>query len=435
MATDITKIKPQILIQDEGVDLTRRDIINFVGAGVTATDDALNNKTIVTIPGGGGGGATGIWGIADATGVYTYYSTIALANAAASAGDTIVLFTNVTETGAVTWTLVDGVNINLNGHTYTLDTATGITGVTDGGVAVECKISNGRIIRLSAISPSFSVSNASSNIILDNVFIESVGGISGNISGTITGGVFDSLSIIPGFISNSTAKLNNVIIYGGLISISGTARNCNMYSRQYYVSLNANSVLDNCSILCDLSWGILTSGAGNSKVNNCVIKSGTFPALQNGSLNFFTNCYFESNSENAVSTNFGYFSGCTMYSLSKNAVVADRSQFFNCNMYGLANGGFNTYAPGDNKLVNCNITSLFATKPAAFISQTGTSGQDQFISCNFKVQDSADYCIRSTSSSSVYLVNNTYNTSAVATNNIVNSQVNTADNFGNILVG
>ena len=53
MATNINKIKPQILIQDEGVDLTRRDIIDFVGAGVTATDDALNNKTIVTIPGGG----------------------------------------------------------------------------------------------------------------------------------------------------------------------------------------------------------------------------------------------------------------------------------------------------------------------------------------------------------------------------------------------
>jgi hypothetical protein len=38
-------------IQDEGVNLPQRKIINFVGAGVTATDDALNQKTIVTIPG------------------------------------------------------------------------------------------------------------------------------------------------------------------------------------------------------------------------------------------------------------------------------------------------------------------------------------------------------------------------------------------------
>lgn len=38
-------------IQDEGVNLPQRKIIDFVGAGVTATDDALNQKTIVTIPG------------------------------------------------------------------------------------------------------------------------------------------------------------------------------------------------------------------------------------------------------------------------------------------------------------------------------------------------------------------------------------------------
>lgn len=43
------------LIQDEGVSvLPQRTILNFVGAGVTATDDGVS-KTIVTIPGGGGG--------------------------------------------------------------------------------------------------------------------------------------------------------------------------------------------------------------------------------------------------------------------------------------------------------------------------------------------------------------------------------------------
>ena len=32
--------------------------LNFAGAGVTATDDAANSRTLITIPGGGGGGAT-----------------------------------------------------------------------------------------------------------------------------------------------------------------------------------------------------------------------------------------------------------------------------------------------------------------------------------------------------------------------------------------
>lgn len=38
-------------IQDEGIDLPFQDTINFVGAGVTATDDAGNGRTNVTIPG------------------------------------------------------------------------------------------------------------------------------------------------------------------------------------------------------------------------------------------------------------------------------------------------------------------------------------------------------------------------------------------------
>ena len=39
-----------IIVQDEGVDLPVRPRINFTGAGVTATDDAVNNRTNVTIP-------------------------------------------------------------------------------------------------------------------------------------------------------------------------------------------------------------------------------------------------------------------------------------------------------------------------------------------------------------------------------------------------
>lgn len=41
-------------IQDEGSDMTARANLNFVGDGVTVTDDAGNNATVVTIPGGGG---------------------------------------------------------------------------------------------------------------------------------------------------------------------------------------------------------------------------------------------------------------------------------------------------------------------------------------------------------------------------------------------
>lgn len=45
-------------IQDESVPLPHRQIIDFQGFGVTATDDPINKKTIVTIPGGNNIGPT-----------------------------------------------------------------------------------------------------------------------------------------------------------------------------------------------------------------------------------------------------------------------------------------------------------------------------------------------------------------------------------------
>ena len=41
-----------LAVQDEGTPLTQRSFLNFAGAGVVATDDGANNRTVVTIAGG-----------------------------------------------------------------------------------------------------------------------------------------------------------------------------------------------------------------------------------------------------------------------------------------------------------------------------------------------------------------------------------------------
>jgi len=61
------------IVQDEGVALTVRTTLNFVGAGVTATDDGT--RTVVTIPGGGAGAVTSVFtrigAVVAVTGDYT----------------------------------------------------------------------------------------------------------------------------------------------------------------------------------------------------------------------------------------------------------------------------------------------------------------------------------------------------------------------------
>lgn len=47
---------PGHIIQDEGTPLTQRPRLNFIGAGVTASDNSNDNTTDVQILGGGGGG-------------------------------------------------------------------------------------------------------------------------------------------------------------------------------------------------------------------------------------------------------------------------------------------------------------------------------------------------------------------------------------------
>ncbi len=46
----------KIEVQDEGTTVGTRPKINFTGAGVTAADDAANNRVNINIPGGGAGG-------------------------------------------------------------------------------------------------------------------------------------------------------------------------------------------------------------------------------------------------------------------------------------------------------------------------------------------------------------------------------------------
>jgi len=94
-----------------------------------------------------GGSASGIFGISNTSGVYTYYTTLTLAMAAATSGQVIEMFADVLETTAVTIVLKDGVSINGNGHTYKSSYSATTIYMFTISAAVTFTISNMRIER------------------------------------------------------------------------------------------------------------------------------------------------------------------------------------------------------------------------------------------------------------------------------------------------
>ncbi len=54
LASDVIAAQAYQVVQDEGSPLIGQRILNFVGSGVTASNDAANGRTTVTISGGGG---------------------------------------------------------------------------------------------------------------------------------------------------------------------------------------------------------------------------------------------------------------------------------------------------------------------------------------------------------------------------------------------
>lgn len=89
------------------------------------------------------GSSFGKFGITDSDGEYTYYDTLTLAMTAASAGDTIEQFADVTESGDVTVEF-KSVNFNGNDHTYTYEGT--IIPFDDADTAPNITISNWNLI-------------------------------------------------------------------------------------------------------------------------------------------------------------------------------------------------------------------------------------------------------------------------------------------------
>ena len=170
--------------------------------------------------------ASGKFGISNSSGSYTYYPDLSSSLQAAVAGDTIQLFTNVTESSDHTFHLKDKVDFNFNGNelfisaSATLDAADMIT---DNNIAVSCSFYNGRI----RFTQSTSTGIFNRLLYIDNVASEitSIGfewevenGTNASPfypirnDGTLNGGKFIGGSIFN-YLIQTYGELNNLEVY------------------------------------------------------------------------------------------------------------------------------------------------------------------------------------------------------------------------------
>jgi len=406
--------------------------IRITGGTYTAGTATFTNNTGGTFSvsgfSSGGGSSSGVWGISNSGGTYTYYATWALAVAAAASGQVIELFADITE-NSVSYTLKNGVNINGNGHTVT-STMGGTTAcLTDGGVTVICDISNITINKTTGVG--VSITNTSSiitgNCILKGVDLSSASlTLYGQLSGwSIMGAsrypvdMFSTAILTNVYINTtetgataivtnaSTIKINNCVIKSsgsGIGSAGGIISNCTLNTNSGGISCTTGEV-NNCSIITN-TLAALTLGA-NSSANNCYARSASGVACGGVASSTFNNCEI-----------------VTDANVTGNATP----NYYNCKLWSKAdwvlNGG------GGGKIVNCTIISNY-NGPVIREVTTGT----YIIDCYFEVTNSAATPIYSTSTPTLYIKGNSVKgTTNLKSAGIINGQTNTADAQGNIIL-
>ena len=440
MATDITKIKPQLQVQDEGTPLTRRDAIDFVGAGVTATDDALNNKTIVTIP-GGGAGASGIFGIADAAGVYTYYSDLGAAIAGATVGQTIQLFTNYTETTSVGVLMKNGVDINLNGHTYEYAAADINDTLTDGGIPATVTIFNGTLKRTNSSAPTnttgvcLKVSNASSQVTLQGVTVIAEDGSNCCIvqAGKLSGGYYRQIGATAGSSLSFQVTGGNSIVDNVNVHADTKSARCDLgkISNSYFrndggIGMFINSgEAHNITGYSTADDGILV---GSAKLFNSTGISTALIGIDSSTSSEIYNCSGSSTASYGIS-NLNYAMNCTARSTASFGMsTGSGSETYNCTAWSSASLAI--FSRG--RIVKTSAISTFNN--AAGHGFSNVENNDEIIDCYAEVANAAAYGVNAPTTSP-YVTGFSGRGMTQLLNLLSNAQSNTEDNFGNILIG
>ena len=404
---------------------------------------------------------SGVFGITDSLGVYTYYATLTLAMAAADGGDTIEMFANVTENADVTITLKDAVNINGNGYTYTLKTNTAISAFIDNGIAINITISNITINRIGTAGTGISITGASylkcasTNLTCTSGTIALVvNNASAEIYSVNAKGYNPVVAITNGNIYNSELRSVNGT---GLQISAGSANNCTAYGLGADGIYMLGGRLVDCIGIGQTNSGISAYGGtmqgctgygfGGSGIyinsQSMIIMSCVGYSIAGSGI--FSNSYYTLNCDGYSSAGAGIgmingtLNGCSGYSTATSGIYASNSgasisEIRSCQARSTAGialvmdnatSGCKIY----NTEVNCLWNNIAGYGIKVLVSNT------EIVNCLVEVTNATANAIYAATPLTAKYANNAFRgcTTPISAN-ITQSIVNTQDNKGNILI-
>lgn len=393
-------------------------------------------STQITIP---STAASGILGISDSAGTYTYYTTYPLAMAAATSGQTIEQFADIVETGTVTITLKDNVTINGNGHTYSVTNSSSFD-VFESTVGGTYRIFNLNVNR----------TNATGGYVLNaKNYVKSIHYFDGSIFTTNTAAIYSgSANVIQKFYNGT------IISTSAGISISGLQDNAfyNFNIKALSAHTNACCItvnLYNSIVEHDGSPAVFGIVTASTIYNSTIISRGSTACI--GTTATAYNSSFFCAAGTCAYPGYVYnFNNCSFISLASYAITSQETSIFrNCTF--ISSASYGVY--GNISSVNCSIYS--SANIAAYIS--GGFTENASIHCawnnaaghafrveantliiknsSFKVTNASANCIYATSARTTKYANNAFEGSTTAVNaNITQGVTNIHDLQGNILI-
>lgn len=459
--TNATEVRINEKIDDHESSLANHDDVDLLSPSPVSGNVLSYNGSVwvpMDIPTN-----TGKIGVSDSNGEYTFYDTIALANAGATSGDVVEFFADVEETGATEWILKDGVNYNLNGHTYTLNNAGTSDAVTDNAVAVNCTIFNGTIKRTGGTandsnSIGLHIDSTTSDVTLKGVVIKNDFGVASRTDGILRGGshygetkgiiaplnssnIYDlycygetSYGVFSyGSIYNCVCESNTS--YGGYLITSVEAHNSSFYSAGSQGANIRGAKLFSCSFRSDGSYGAYFQTATNY-AENCSFYSTSSYALHTIATTRCFNCSAVSTASYAVWTSVELY-GVNAYSTANSAFYCQDNtvKLYNCT--GESNSASCVTSRGYH--YNCSFICTWNDANGHAITDINTASQyNDVFNCYLEVANASAYCLGSaTTAKTVFFGQNTFKgaTTGVNTTYITQGQTNAPDTYNNILIG